>query len=412
MVPEGWRSTKLEDHITIKHGFAFSSEYFTDDGGDILLTPGNFYEEGGFRFLGQKQKRYNGPVPDDFILSAGDMLVAMTEQAPGLLGSTMFVPTDARYLHNQRLGLIQPNGDDQIDLRYLHSLMSTPRVRRRISAEAGGTKVKHTSPGKIAALEVELPPLPEQRKIAEILSTWDKAIETTEALLATATRQKRALMQQLLTGNRRFPEFEGQEWKTVRLGDVGTISSAGVDKKSNPDEAKVRLLNFLDVFRREFIFDGELNHAVTAPNAKVKKCDVRKGDVFFTPSSETRDEIAIPAVAAEDMPGVCYSYHVVRYRLDEDWALNFRAYVFQTDDFRRQAYRLGDGSGQRYVISQDNFRNMTVRIPSKQEQERIGTILKAASDEIERLTQSIGHLRTEKKALMQQLLTGKRRVVV
>jgi type I restriction enzyme, S subunit len=198
----------------------------------------------------------------------------------------------------------------------------------------------------------------------------------------------------------------------VRLGDVGTVSSAGVDKKTDPNQPEVRLLNFLDVFRREFIVDSELDHVVTAPPAKVEQCNVRRGDVFFTPSSETRDEIAMPAVAAEDMPGVCYSYHVVRYRLKEDWDLNFRAFVFQANDFRRQAYRLGDGSGQRYVISQNNFRQMLVRVPGLVEQKKIGLALKAASDEVGRLEKDIEELRTEKKAIMQQLLTGKRRVQV
>ncbi len=259
---------------------------------------------------------------------------------------------------------------------------------------------------------VDIPPLPEQRKIADILSTWHLAIEKTEALLTNARTQKRALMQSLLTGKRRFPEFEGQEWRDVRLGEVGMISSAGVDKKSDPSEPEVRLLNFLDVYRREFIFDRELDHWVTAPEVKLTQCDVKQGDIFFTPTSETRHEIAIPAVAAEDMPGVAYSYHVVRFRLHEGWDLNFRTYVFQTDDFRRQAYRLGDGSGQRYVISQNNFRNMVVRVPPPAEQERIGALLRVASDEIINLAENIERLRTEKKALMQQLLTGKRRVVV
>ena len=264
----------------------------------------------------------------------------------------------------------------------------------------------------LKAVGIPLPPLAEQKKIAEILSTWDRAIEVAEAQLEAARTSKRALMQQLLTGKRRFPEFEGEEWKEVRLGDVGVISSAGVDKKANPDEPEVRLLNFLDVHRREFLFDHELEHVVTAPVAKVEKCDVRKGDVFFTPSSETRDDIAIPAVAAEDMDGVCYSYHIVRFRLRERWDLNFRAFIFQTDDFRRQAYRLGDGSGQRYVISQDNFRNMVVSVPSVKEQEKIGAVIKDISDEILNLSDTVTKLRTEKKALMKQLLTGKRRVVV
>ena len=132
--------------------------------------------------------------------------------------------------------------------------------------------------------------------------------------------------------------------------------------------------------------------------------------MFFTPSSETRDDIALAAVAAEDMPGVVYSYHVVRLRPTKKLDLNFSAFLFQTDDFKRQAYRLGDGSGQRYVISQPNFRKMRVSLPDVAEQAAIGSLLAENSASIAEYESQLAALRQEKTALMQQLLTGKRRV--
>src|SRR5690606_4978258 len=116
---------------------------------------------------------------------------------------------------------------------------------------------------------------------------------------------------------------------------IGAIRSAGVDKKLLEGEIPVRLLNFTDVFKRNFIYSHELSHWVTASHKKVEDCDVRKGDVFFTPSSETRDEAGIPAVAAENISQCCYSYHVVRFRIEEKWDLNFKAYAFTTPQFRQ-----------------------------------------------------------------------------
>jgi type I restriction enzyme S subunit len=251
----------------------------------------------------------------------------------------------------------------------------------------------------------------EEDMIAQILSTWDQAITATERLLENSQQRKKGLMQQLLAGKKRLPGFEG-EWTKTTLGAIGKISSAGVDKKIVEGEKSARLLNYLDVFRREFIFDHELTHEVTAPERKIANCDVRKGDVFFTPSSETRKEVGIPAVAVEDMPGVVYSYHVVRFRPSRPLDLSFAAYAFQTDEFRSQTYRLCDGSGQRYVLSQDDFRSIRITVPDLAEQKAIGQVLKTASDEILALSERINCLRQEKKALMQQLLTGKRRVKV
>jgi type I restriction enzyme S subunit len=310
---------------------------------------------------------------------------------------------------NQDIKALVPlKGLDGLFLSFL-LVSQKEKIRQLVSIAGHGTGRLDTE--SIKSFPVNLPILGEQKKIAKILSTWDQAITTTEKLLANSQQQKKALMQQLLTGKKRFPSFKDQ-WRTVCLGKVGQIASAGVDKKINHGEQKVRLLNFLDVFRREFIFDEELTQWVTAPSSKVLQCNVKKGDIFFTPSSETRDELAISSVSAEDMGNVVYSYHVVRFRLNGDWDFNFRAYAFQSEDFKRQAYRLGDGSGQRYVISQTNFRNMVVRVPSLPEQKLIGDALLAASKEILVLQQKLVCLKQEKKALMQQLLTGKRRVKV
>jgi type I restriction enzyme S subunit len=72
----------------------------------VLLTPGNFYETGGYRDRGEKQKYYTGEIPSGYVLNQGELLVAMTEQAAGLLGSPILVPESGKFLHNQRLGLV------------------------------------------------------------------------------------------------------------------------------------------------------------------------------------------------------------------------------------------------------------------------------------------------------------------
>jgi type I restriction enzyme S subunit len=259
--------------------------------------------------------------------------------------------------------------------------------------------------------KIILPPLPEQQKIAEILSVWDNAIDLQSRLIASLQIRKRALMQQLLTGKKRLKEFSG-EWKTVKLGDIGEISSAGVDKKIIEGEQPIRLVNFLDVYRRDFIYSNELNHWVTASKYKIEKCSVKKGDIFFTPSSEVSNDIGISTVVMEDIPDAVYSYHVVRLRLNENWDLKYRAYAFKTDNFFKQAETLCDGSGQRYVISQPNFRKMTVKVPSLAEQTAIASILSSTDNEISLAQKKLAAMKTQKKGLMQQLLIGKRRVKV
>ena len=87
-----WREFALGTAIHVKHGYAFKGEFFTDEGEFIVLTPGNFNEEGGFRIRLAKDRAYAGEIPEEFILAEGDLIIAMTEQGPGLLGSSALIP--------------------------------------------------------------------------------------------------------------------------------------------------------------------------------------------------------------------------------------------------------------------------------------------------------------------------------
>jgi len=227
MVPKGWEKRDLHGLITIKHGFAFKSEYFSNDGKYVLLTPGSFNESGGFRNQGPKTKFYNGPIPNGYLLSKGDLLLAMTEQAEGLLGSPLFVPEDNKYLHNQRLGLVEINCPDKICSDFLYLFFNHEDSRKQITEQSTGTKVKHTSPDRLCSVIGLVPSFLEQKKIAQTLSTWDKAISMTENLLTNSQQQKKALMQQLLTGKKRLLDENGKrfsgEWCTCTLSEVSHI---------------------------------------------------------------------------------------------------------------------------------------------------------------------------------------------
>jgi type I restriction enzyme S subunit len=99
-------------------------------------------------------------------LAEGDLLIAMTEQAPGLLGSPLTVPKSDSYLHNQRLGKAVKRST--VETAFLFELMNTASIRRRIRLESTGTKVKHTSPSRIEAIEIGVPPLGRQQLFAQI----------------------------------------------------------------------------------------------------------------------------------------------------------------------------------------------------------------------------------------------------
>lgn len=175
-----WRECKLGDMLQIKHGFAFLGEHFASAGTHVVLTPGNFLEEGGFKEKSEKAKWYIGPIPDDYVLNEGDLIVAMTEQAEGLLGSSALIPRSGVYLHNQRLGLVQIRDRKQTDQHFIYYLFNSKPVRQQIRASASGTKIRHTAPSRIADVKVSVPSLPLQQRIAGILSAYDELMANSQ----------------------------------------------------------------------------------------------------------------------------------------------------------------------------------------------------------------------------------------
>ena len=203
-----------------------------------------------------------------------------------------------------------------------------------------------------------------------------------------------------------FPE----DWAIKTLGEIGEVTGAGVDKKSNPGEEPVRLVNYVDVYNRRPITSNLLSHWVTAPANKANRCSVRKGDVFFTPTSEVREDIAVSSMALEDIPDAVYSYHLVRLRCNDEVEVAYRAHAFSAKYFLDQASVLADGSGTRYVVNLPNFRRMLVALPPRDEQRRIGTLLTDVETQIATLKELITKKTNIKQGTMQELLTGKTRL--
>lgn len=184
-----WEEIRLSDVLRIKHGFAFSSEFFrSEDTGTILLTPGNFSISKRLYF-GSNTKFYDGPIPEGYVLSNGDLLVVMTDltQDMAILGNAVRLDASARVLHNQRIGKVDCD-TSRIDVNFARLLLNSPGVQSRVRASASGTTVRHTSPGKILEIKAKLPPLDEQREIVDVACALDLTFESGAAVAAPVMR--------------------------------------------------------------------------------------------------------------------------------------------------------------------------------------------------------------------------------
>lgn len=211
-------------------------------------------------------------------------------------------------------------------------------------------------------------------------------------------------MQNLLTANIRFPQFK-DEWEETKLGNIGVFKTSSVDKIIQKDECIVNLVNYMDVYRNTHINSNLKLSQTSASNREIENLSLAKGDVLFTPSSETPDDIGHSAVILSDMPNTLFSYHLVRFRLNIKNDIVFLGYVFNQDKILKQFARLSQGIT-RYTLSISDFQNVFINFPNLKEQQKIAEVLTACDDEINLLNLKLENLKKQKQGLMQKLLKG------
>lgn len=207
-LPSSWTWFRLGDLSNLKHGYAFKSEHFSAEPAPfVLTTPGNFYEKGGFRDRESKRKYYNGPVDPHFVFEPGDLIIPMTEQAAGLLGSPAFIPDDGRvYIHNQRIGKF--DFSDSIAPEFAFCFFNCEFFRSELARTCTGMKVRHTSPDRILRVPFPVCPLEEQHRIVakvdELLALCDQLQNSLTTQRTTTRHLADALSSQVINGSPSF----------------------------------------------------------------------------------------------------------------------------------------------------------------------------------------------------------------
>ena len=399
---------KIRNILNIKHGYAFKSSNFCNEGRYIVLTPGNFYESGGFRLQENKKIFHDPPVLQDYILKKDDVLVAMTEQAPGLLGSTLLVPEDEIYLHNQRLGLLEFIHENKVNPKYVYHYFNCLPFRRKIASSSSGTKVKHTSPSKIQDIEIFLPPIAEQKKIAEILGTCDRQIELTEKLINAKRKLKQGLMQKILK-NPFWNKSENSDKFLIKDWQLVPLSKCFFERKETSSDISEYPLYSLtieqgltektDRYNREFLLKNkeENEYRVVYPE-----------DFLYNPMN-----LRFGAIARSNLDfavAVSAYYNVLIPNLqiiNTQFLLDF----LKSPRMMYLYNAIGKGSlVEKKRVHLSDFWRVKIPIPSLEYQNKLSNLLSLLDEEEKKLLDILNFYQSQKKGLMQQLLTGKIRV--
>ncbi|EIU7557770.1 MULTISPECIES: restriction endonuclease subunit S [Providencia] len=408
MVPNGWEETRLKHIARIKSGStplrAKQDLYYSQDGTPWVKTldlnnAEIFETDERITELALKETSCS-------IFPVNTVLVAMYGGF-NQIGRTGLLTVPSAI--NQALSGLMLDGtkaDSKYILNYLNG-----NVRQWKKFAASSRKDPNITREDVCNFEVLLPPLPEQRKIAKILSTWDNAIATTEKLIATSQQQKKALMQQLLTGKKRLVDpdtgkvFEGK-WEEVKLDDLALYRRGSFPQPyGNPEWVdEVNGYPFIQVF------DIDKNMKLKkATKTKISDAAIDKS-VFIEAGTvivSLQGSIGRVAITQYDayVDRTVLLFQSFKRKMDTIYF----AYAIQ-ELFEIEKEKAPGGTIK--TITKQVLSNFTIKVPTHYEQQKIASVLTAADKEIELLQAKLAHLKDEKKALMQQLLTGKRRVKV
>jgi type I restriction enzyme S subunit len=300
-----WHETTLGQLLKIEHGFAFKSKYFSEAGEFVVLTPGNFHESGGFRARPGKDRFYQGKFPSKYLLDKNDLIVAMTEQGEGLLGSAALVPDANRYLHNQRLGRVTvKTGSDK---RFVYYLFNTDLVRRQIRNSSSGAKVRHTSPERIYQIKVFVPEETCQQKIAAILYSYDELIEINKRRIALLEKLAEEIYREWFV-RFRFPGHESRKatsefLKGCQLRDLDSLADevkVAIKKKDLTGEEKY--LGLEHIPRRSIA----IKEWATADTIESNKLLFQERDILFSKIRPYLHKVAI-----SHFSGICSSDTII-----------------------------------------------------------------------------------------------------
>jgi len=201
-----------------------------------------------------------------------------------------------------------------------------------------------------------------------------------------------------------------EHWEECRLGVIGGFTSSGIDKKIVEDEPTVKIINYTDVYgNKEKILNTEKDYMeVTSPQSKINQHSVKKGDLIFTPSSETKEDIGLSAVVVDDLDNTAFSYHVLRFQFNKEVNLLFKKYLCNNYPVLNYFSKNSKGTT-RQILGREDFKNAKVVIPPKSEQTSIASFLDRKTSEIDDIIADKKRLlelyEEEKTAIINQAVT-------
>tara|TARA_B100001059_G_scaffold66330_1_gene62785 strand:- start:2136 stop:3359 length:1224 start_codon:yes stop_codon:yes gene_type:complete len=401
MVPNGWSLIKLKDIGKCITGLTYSPKNVVDKG--LLVLRSSNVQDSKLSF--NDNVYVDLEVDNESKTRLGDILLCVRNGSKNLIGKSAFIDKGSEQLaHGAFMSLFRSNETPD----YSFQLFQSSKFFRQVNQNLGAT-INSINSGNLYQFKFAYPPFEERKKIAKILSTWDKAIGTTERLIDNSKQQKKALMQQLITGKKRLLDDSGKpfrgEFDRVNLSELAIIDKSSLGKKT-PEDFEFSYISLSDVETGKIADNLEKYVFSSSPSRARRK--LSNGDILL---ATVRPNLKGFAKVKADHDGMIastgFSVLTPKKGVSGDYLYH---YLFSCH-LTGQINALVVGSNYPAINSSD-VSGLKVYIPSYDEQKKVACVLNNADQSLSQLEQQLADLKQEKKALMQQLLTGKRRVNV
>ena len=400
IIPQEWEVKSLEDlcHNTGDYGINAPAVPYSEDLPTYLRITD--IDNWG-KFIKDDKVSVDNPNSLQYVLKDGDIVFARTGATVGK--TYLYDSNDGRLVYAGFLIRFTPNTNKVVPY-YIKTYTETSaywnwvRIISQRSGQPGINSVEYGS------LKLAVPPMEEQRKIAEILGVWDEAIEKQSRLIEKLELRKRALMQRLLTGRTRLPGFT-TPWQKRRMKDCFehiADTSNGCEYLPMTISARLGLISQKDKFDR-----------VIAGDSLKKYTHIQKGDFAYNKGNSNLYEMGCIYRLKEQDAVVPFVY--ICFRPKQNVIGEFYQHFFINHGLDRQLKRIitsgarGDGL---LNVDKTDFFELEIVYPPIAEQKAIAEVLTAADNEIAIHRKKLDVLRLQKRGLMQQLLTGKTRVKI
>jgi len=388
VIPEGWREVRLENIAQVERG-KFSARPRNDPsfyGGNIPFVQTGDISAAEGKLTNYSQTLNEQGLAVSRLFPKGTILITIAANIGDVALTTFDVACPDSLVAVQ----VKKGTSNEWLAYYLQTR------KQELDRAATQNAQKNINLQVLRPLKILLPPLPEQRAIAAILGTWDRAIALTERRLAAAEQRKKALMQQLLTGRVRFPEFAGEEWREVRLG-----QALKERKERGYDD-----LPLLSVTADQgIIYRDELERRDTSNADKSKYLRVREGDIAYNTMRMWQGRSGVSELEGIVSP----AYTVCTPKPSTD--IHFVGHLFQLPSIIYLFYRYSQGLvSDTWNLKFTNLGKIKVQLPGLEEQRRIAAVLNTCDRELDLLRRKRDALQAQKQGLMQRLLTGRVRV--